>query len=145
MYWRQLDLRVWRGVLSGREAIYNTFRNKFCADVLMSQCAPPIISRKTKSFKDIWNNEMTSSFISKYFWQHRPNPRFLVVSRPSSRLSPWSPLDRGDPRRSLSRLQPRPQTRNCPGLRCLVTGPGPRAGVGPGPELPSYRPFPASV
>ena len=39
---------------------------------------------------------MTSSFIlSEYFQQHRrQNPRFLVV--------PCSPLDRGDPGRSLS-------------------------------------------
>ena len=112
MYWRQLDLRVWREVLSGsKEAIYNTFENKFCADVLMSLVAPPTISRKTESFKDIWNNQMTSSFISENFQQQRrQNPCFLVV--PSS-------SGPGRSRRSLSQL--RAQTWHCPGYTDVST------------------------
>ena len=129
MYWRQLDLRVWREVLSGsKEAIYNTFENKFCSDVLMSWVAPPIISRKTESFKDIWNNQMTSSFISENFQQQRrQNPRFLVV--PSS-SGPGRSRLAGD-------LSSRPRPDNVPAIAMSRHRPGAgESRAGPCPELP---------
>ena len=95
----------------------------------MSLCAPPIISRKTESFKDIWNNPkwLHHSCIKLYSSQHRPNPRFLVVSPrltlictgPGQRSRAISPRPRRDKSSRFARM-----SRHRAGAGIRESGPG---------------------